>query len=105
MIKDFIITLIVAMIIFIVLACTTIEDTNASYEIREQRMEACQQAYDEYKEHVEEVYVHDQDIVKRCATYMTLVYAKESGYGKSRMCTQDFNCFGIKDVTYKGVLE
>jgi hypothetical protein len=36
---------------------------------------------------------------------MSLVYAYESWFWQSRMCLQDYNCFWIKEPTYKWVLK
>lgn len=70
---------------------------------RVNRINACLQAYEDVKP---TTYQHkDQNLITRCATYATLVYAYESGYGKSRKCTEQKNCYGIKQggkfVTYK----
>lgn len=64
-------------------------------QARLNRVDACTQAYIETKA-VEYYKVHDQNIITRCATYATLVYAYESGYGKSSKCTSTKNCYGIK---------
>jgi len=69
--------------------------------IREARFEACQQAYNEYKDWIEKRYIHtNQNWVARCATYSTLVFAKETWFWQSRMCLQDNNCHWIKQPTY-----
>jgi hypothetical protein len=55
-------------------------DNNAR-KIRKARYIACYIASIEQKEHIKNKYIHNsQDIVARCATYMTLVYAFESNY-------------------------
>ena len=59
-----------------------------------------------YEEVKPKNYVHtDQNLITRCATYATLVYAYESGYGQSDKCIRTKNCYGIKQggkfVTYK----
>lgn len=41
----------------------------------------------------------------KCATYGTLVYNYESGHGNSRRCTDDNNCYGIKNPTDKAGLK
>jgi len=78
-------------------------------QIREQRIDrvqACTQAKDNYKDWIDERYrIVQQDFVARCATYMHLIYAYESGFGRSNRCKNTNNCFGIKEPTNKGVLE
>ena len=74
--------------------------------IRADRVNACSQAFDEYAEHIEKKYIHlAQDPVLRCATYMHLVYAYESGFGTSNRCRNTNNCFGIKQMTNRGVVD
>ena len=79
--------------------------TEANNEIRETRIQACSQAYNEYKGWIEERFIHTtQDWIVRCATYMTLVYAKESWFWQSRRCIEDNNCFWLKNPTYNNAL-
>ena len=69
--------------------------------IRADRVSACERAYNEYQEHIQDRYIHwDQDPVVRCATYMHLVFAYESGFWTSNKCLENNNCFGIKKPTY-----
>ena len=69
--------------------------------IRADRVNACSQAYNEYEEHIQDKYIHlAQDPVVRCATYMHLVFAYESGFWTSKKCIEKNNCFGIKLPTY-----
>ena len=69
-------------------------------EFRINRLDTCRQASEEYKQHIEDKYIHNQDIIIRCATYNHLVYAYESDYWKSQKCVVDNNCFWIKLPTY-----
>lgn len=107
---DYILIFLVAMwwvfvgfLIFLLFAHNTYADDN----IREARIEACKQAEFEYREHIEtNWYIHtSQDIIIRCATMMTLVYAKESWYWQSRRCLQDYNCFWIKNMWFRQPLD
>ena len=96
------------LLIMLLLISPTMSDDVVD-EIREQRIarvQACTQAKDNYKDWIDERYriVH-QDFVARCATYMHLIYAYESGFGRSNRCVSDNNCFGIKEPTNKSVLE
>ena len=69
--------------------------------VRADRIIACERAYNEYQEHIQDRYIHwKQDPVIRCATYMHLIFAYESWFGTSNMCSQNNNCFGIKLPTY-----
>ena len=69
--------------------------------IRVDRLSACERAYNEYQEHIQDRYAHgNQDAIVRCATYMHLVFAYESGFGSSNMCVNHNNCFWIKSPTY-----
>ena len=69
--------------------------------IREDRVGACERAYNEYQEHIQDKYIHlAQDPVVRCATYMHLVFAYESGFWTSNKCLEKNNCFGIRRPTY-----
>ena len=69
--------------------------------IRADRVNACERAYNEYQEHIQDRYIHwDQDPVVRCATYMHLVFAYESGFWTSNKCVKKNNCFWIKKPTY-----
>jgi len=57
--------------------------SNASYdiqtEIRKARIEACTQAYYEYQDWVDSRYKHqEQNVIIRCSTFASLVFAKES---------------------------
>ena len=77
-----------------------IEKTFADRDtIREARIQACGQAYNEYEEWIEERYIHNQDWIARCFSYMSIVYAKESGFWQSRRCLEDYNCFWIKNLS------
>ena len=74
--------------------------------IRADRVNACERAYNEYQEHIQDKYIHlAQDPVLRCATYMHLVYAYESGFGTSNRCRNTNNCFGIKQMTNREVVD
>ena len=74
--------------------------------IRADRVNACERAYNEYQEHIQDKYIHlAQDPVVRCATYMHLVYAYESGFGTSNRCRNTNNCFGIKQMTNREVVD
>ena len=65
--------------------------------IRWKRYEACENEYRLSKDFVDKRYIHtEQDPVARCSTFMTLVFAFESWYGKSERCLRDKNCFWIK---------
>jgi len=75
-----------ATIILLAIVCS-ITTANASLEAREARLIAC-----EKYSHLATEYKHDQDIIKRCATYSTLIYAYESNYGRSTMCQTQNNC-------------
>lgn len=63
-------------------------------KIRLERLEVCQKAYKD--SWIKDKFIYKQLMVVRCANYMTLVYAFESDFWKSRMCLQDKNCFWIK---------
>lgn len=72
-------------------------NSKANDIVRSYRMDICEEAYNNNKDWVDSRYKHkDQDIVKRCATYMTLIYAFESNYGQSYKCTQHKNCYWLK---------
>lgn len=78
--------------------------SNASYdmqtEIRKARIEACTQAYYEYQDWVDSKYKHtNQNIIIRCATFSSLVFAKESWYWKSNRCINHLNCHWIKNLS------
>ena len=80
--------------------CNKSEASNRDI-IREARIKACEEGYERNKKRVNEIYLHkEQDPITRCATFMTLVYAYESWFGKSRRCMEDFNCFWIKQTTF-----
>lgn len=63
-------------------------------EIRQERLEICQKAYKNTQ--INEMFIYEQLPAVRCATYMSLVYAYESNFGKSRKCVEDKNCHGMK---------
>lgn len=63
-------------------------------KIRAERLEICQEAYK--KSWINERFIYEQLPVVRCATYMWLIYAYESGFGTSRMCLEDKNCHWMK---------
>lgn len=71
---------------YIILILLIIPAQTFSYSIQEQaridRIESCEKYWD-----------HS---ITKCATMMTLVYAYESWFWKSRRCVQDKNCFGMK---------
>ena len=47
--------------------------------IRVDRLSACERAFNEYQEHIQDRYAHgNQDAIVRCATYMHLIFAYES---------------------------
>ena len=73
--------------------------------IRTWRMRACSQGYLEYENHIKQVYRLQENLILRCFAFMSLVYAYESWFWQSRMCLQDYNCFWIKEPTYKWVLK
>lgn len=64
---------------------------------RKIRLEICNRVYFANKDWVDSTYIHDQDIVVRCATMMTLIWSYESDYFASERCIRDYNCFWIKD--------
>ena len=69
-------------------------------EIRKARIDACTQAYYEYQAFVDSKYIHTtQNIVLRCATFSSLVFAKESWYWKSNRCLNHLNCFWLKNLS------
>lgn len=67
-------------------------------QIREERLEICTEAF--RNSWIKHKFIYEQLMSVRCATYMSLIYAYESGYGSSRMCIEDKNCFGIKGNWY-----
>ena len=88
---------------FVVLAVLIpISETNAlegqldgiRNNIRQERLEVCQKAYKESG--INKQFLYEQIPAVRCATYMTLIYAYESNYGKSKKCTVQKNCHGMK---------
>ena len=70
------------------------EEVSIKDKIRLERLEICEKAYK--KTNINNMFIYEQLPVVRCATYMTLVYAYESNFGKSNMCRTTRNCFGIK---------
>lgn len=58
-------------------------------KIRLERLESCKKYA-----HINKIYWQEADV--RCATFMTLVFAYESNFGKSDMCKNLKNCFWIK---------
>lgn len=69
-------------------------------EIRKARIEACTQAYYEYQEWVDSRYKHsEQNVIIRCATFSSLVFAKESWYWKSNRCLNHLNCYWLKNLS------
>lgn len=58
-------------------------------KIRLERLESCKKYA-----HIEKIYWQDADV--RCATFMTLVFAYESNFGKSKMCKNNKNCYWMK---------
>jgi hypothetical protein len=62
--------------------------------IRQERLRICQEAYKNSE--INKKFIYKQIPAVRCATYMTLVYAFESNYGKSRICRKKKNCFWMK---------
>jgi len=76
-------------------------EANNKNTIREARYKACFIASKEQKKHIQEKYIHlNQNVIIRCATYMTLIFAYESNYWKSDKCKNNKNCFWIKRTTY-----
>lgn len=66
-------------------------------KIREERYNICKEMYYKNKDYVDKKYKHkNQNIISRCATYMTLIYAYESNYWKSKICLIKKNCYWIK---------
>jgi len=69
----------------------------ADNSIRDNRLKICEEEYEKQKEWVDSRYIHkSQDIIKRCATYSTLIKAFESNYWKSRKCIKTKNCHWLK---------
>lgn len=83
---------------FIIMIFWSIHKADASdnirNEIRLERLEVCQEAIE--NSDIQERIMYKQILAVRCATYMWLVYAYESDFGKSRKCVEDKNCWGIK---------
>ena len=66
-------------IITLIFLLFTINSVSADNNIRESRLEACTQAYNEQKDHVDSKWIHNkQSKILRCSTYMGLIYAYES---------------------------
>lgn len=73
---------------------TVVEESVSDMDMaRLERKVVCHEMYQEWKERV----IRHDEIVERCATMMTIQYAFESGHWKSKRCTVDNNCFGIKN--------
>lgn len=79
-------------------AYDTGENISIRDSIRLERLEVCQKAYK--KTHINEQFLYDQIPAVRCATYMSLIYAFESNFWKSRKCTVQKNCHGMKGNWY-----
>ena len=62
--------------------------------IRTERLDICQTAYKNSE--INKQFIHWQIPAVRCATYMSLIFAYESGYGKSAKCVKTNNCFWLK---------
>lgn len=77
---------------FIPRASADLEDIRSA--IRQERLEVCQEAYKD--SWIREQFIYGQIPAVRCATYMSLVYAYESDFWRSRKCIQDNNCFWMK---------
>jgi hypothetical protein len=73
---------------------TNANEGNIRDNIRLERLDICEKAYK--KTNINKMFIYEQLPVVRCATYMALVYAYESNFGKSNMCRTTRNCFGIK---------
>ncbi|RKW20851.1 hypothetical protein D8B46_08715 [Candidatus Gracilibacteria bacterium] len=65
------------------------KDFTLQEKIRIERLKSCQK----YAK-IEKIY--GQDAVVRCATFATIVFAFESDFGKSWLCQNQKNCYGIK---------
>lgn len=75
-------------------------------QIRLDRIRACIDWYEANKERVDEIYLHNkQNKIARCASYATLVFAKESWFWKSLKCINNFNCFWIRNSTHQSWVE
>jgi len=72
----------------------TSENLSIQDKIRLERLEVCQNAYK--NSWINEQFLYWQVPAVRCATYMSLIYAYESNFGKSRKCIEDKNCHWIK---------
>jgi len=75
-------------------AYDTGENMSIRDQIRQERLEICQKAYK--NSGINEQFLYDQVPAVRCATYMSLIYAFESDFGKSRKCVVQKNCHGMK---------
>ena len=75
-------------------ASHTVQNTSIKEQIRTERLEICEKAYKE--SWINKRFIHDQVPAVRCATYMTLIYAFESDFWQSNMCTTQNNCHGMK---------
>ena len=62
--------------------------------VRKERIDICKQELE--KSWIETKEIYGQDLVIRCATYMTLIYSYESNYWVSNMCKEQKNCYGMK---------
>lgn len=104
--------LLTGVLIVLIFVSLTIKDTEAGedslHKARKQRVEACLQAYEDMSgvpQSAVNNYKHtEQNIISRCATYATLVYAFESNYGQSTHCKEKYNCYGLQSGTarYEG---
>lgn len=88
-----------ALFLFFLLLLPFSSKSNASSEnirdsIRLERLEVCQKAYK--KSWINKQFIYEQIPAVRCSTYMAIIYAYESNFGRSRKCVQDKNCFGMK---------
>ena len=68
-------------IILLLMPISVYSDENRD-RIRKERIQTCKEYWD-----------HS---IEKCATFMTLVYAYESWFWKSRRCVEDKNCYGMK---------
>ena len=94
--------------LLVVIFGIAINKTNADYnnnpnlsiqdKIRLERMEVCQQAYK--LSNINEKFLYWQIPAVRCTTYITLIYAYESNFWKSKKCIEKNNCWGIKGNWY-----
>ena len=71
-----------------------LEEVSIATKIRLERLISCENALN--KSWIQELFIYEQSLVVRCATYSTLIYAYESGYGQSQKCKLQKNCYGMK---------